>query len=66
MGAGRRCAFGWRTLDLTAAALHVPWTDVHVVQPEDVPNQIWRYGDEAHAHDYWPAAAPPTLTAWDE
>lgn len=34
---------------LTAAALHVPWTDVHVVQPEDVPTQLWRYPTAASA-----------------
>jgi RES domain-containing protein len=28
---------------LSAAALRIPWSDVHVVQPEDVPNKLWLY-----------------------
>ena len=28
---------------LSAAALEVPWDQVHVVQPEDIPNKLWRY-----------------------
>ncbi len=28
---------------LSAAALEIPWDQVHVVQPEDIPNKLWRY-----------------------
>jgi RES domain-containing protein len=28
---------------LSAAALKIPWSDVYVVQPEDVPNKLWLY-----------------------
>ena len=28
---------------LSSAALLVPWHDVHVVQPDDVPNRLWLY-----------------------
>jgi RES domain-containing protein len=28
---------------LTAAALAIPWGQVHIVRPEDVPNKLWLY-----------------------
>lgn len=28
---------------LSSAELAVPWSDVHVVQPNDVPNKLWLY-----------------------
>lgn len=28
---------------LSSATLLVPWRDVHVVQPDDVPNRLWLY-----------------------
>ena len=28
---------------LSAAALTIPWGQVHVVQPKDVPNKLWLY-----------------------
>ncbi len=28
---------------LSAAALAIPWVEVHVVQPKDVPNKLWLY-----------------------
>ncbi len=39
---------GFNTLNavphvLSAAALQIPWGEVHVVQPEDVPNKLWLY-----------------------
>ena len=39
---------GFKTLNavphvLTSAALLVPWSEVHVVQPADVPNNLWLY-----------------------
>jgi RES domain-containing protein len=39
---------GFETLNaiphvLSSAALAVPWSDVHVVRPEDIPNRLWLY-----------------------
>jgi RES domain-containing protein len=39
---------GFKTLNavphvLSSAVLRVPWADVHVVHPGDVPNQLWLY-----------------------
>jgi RES domain-containing protein len=39
---------GFRTLNavshvLSAAALELSWNEVHVVQPEDIPNKLWLY-----------------------
>jgi RES domain-containing protein len=28
---------------LSAAALNIPWGDVHVIRPEDIPNTLWLY-----------------------
>lgn len=39
---------GFETLNrvphvLTAAALMLPWAEVHVLRPDDMPNRLWRY-----------------------
>lgn len=62
---------------LTAAALTVPWDEVHVVRPEEVPNRLWLYptttsaaqqtfgGDLLRAHTFVVLPSTVSRRSWN-